>query len=214
MSTNIGYWEEVLKAPTPAYQELFDAEIKYLLDNIKSGAKTLDIGCGEGRNIKTILNRSKDVTGIDNDPIAVKDASDNFSGIPSVRIVCAEAVNLPFEDESFDVVTFLMILPNLDKQKEKGLREAARVLKSDGLLILSTFSEEAFDERMKVYKKVGAPIELVEGTKVIFDKSVGANISEQFSFEEINNLAKSAGLKIIKHSKIGKLAYICTLVKS
>jgi 2-polyprenyl-3-methyl-5-hydroxy-6-metoxy-1,4-benzoquinol methylase len=52
--TNIGYWEQVLEAPTPAYAELFRAEHEYLLENIFPNAKVLDIGCGNGRNIKSI----------------------------------------------------------------------------------------------------------------------------------------------------------------
>ena len=213
MSTNIGYWEQVLQAPTEAYQELFDAERKYLLKEISKDSKVLDIGCGEGRNMKTIFERTTFVSGIDNDKGAVVDARKNFSDSPSTVILQAEAVSLPFPDESFDFVTFLMILPNLDIQKDKALSEVFRVLKKGGSMILSSFSETAFDERMKIYNKVKVPIEKIEGTKFFFDKGLGANTSEQFSLDEIIQLTEKAGFKIVDHQKVSSLAYICKLIK-
>ena len=54
--------------------------------------------------------------------------------------------------------------------------------------------------------------EIKDGT-VVFDESLGANVSEQFSLEEIENLAQSSGLTIAEHQKVGLIAYICKLVK-
>ena len=213
MSTNINYWEQVLQAPTPAYQELFDAERDCIRKHVKPGMNVLDIGSGDGRNMKTILEMTEHVTGVDHDPMAVQDALKNFSGYSSVKLVVGDASKLPFGDETFDVVTFLMILPNLDTQKQIAFNEASRIVKKDGLVILSTFSETALDERMKVYKIVNVPIQRIEGTKVIFDKSLGANTSEQFSLEEIGIQAQNAGLKVVETQKVGKLAYVCVLRK-
>jgi len=210
MPTNIGYWEQVLQAPTPAYQELFDAEYQYLVENVPTNSKVLDIGCGEGRNMKSILEVTSNVYGVDNDIKAVEDAKKN---LPNVQVVQAEAIDLPFEGKTFDVVTFLMILPNLDNGKEKAFQEISRVLKDDGFVILSTFAETAFEERMKIYKQVGVSIKQIDGTKVTFDESVGANTSEQFSLEDIENIAKIAGLKISESHKVGSIAYICKLEK-
>ena len=213
ITKNIGYWEQVLQAPTPAYQELFDAEHKYLLDNVTTNSKVLDVGCGEGRNMKSIYEVTPFVYGVDNDMDAVKDAKENFKDANTVQVVQGEAKSLPFKDKTFDIVTFLMILPNLDKNKEKSIEEASRVLKDDGSIILSTFADTAFEDRMEIYKLVNAPIKKIEGTKVIFDESLGANVSEQFSLQEIEDLAKSAGLTVSNYIKVGSIAYICTLKK-
>lgn len=211
--TNIDYWEKVLQAPSPAYQELFNAEQKYLAENIKFGMAVLDIGCGDGRNIRNILMATNKITGIDNDSKAIKDAKENFKENSSIKLIQADATHLPFEESSFDVVTFLMILPNLDQNKTLALQEATRVLKRGGFLLLSTFSDTAFDERMKVYKKTNAPIKKIEGTKVIFDESLGANVSEQFSREEIEKFGNSAGLTMAECNKVGVIAYLCKFKK-
>lgn len=212
-STNIGYWEQVLNAPTPAYQELFEVEKSYLNEHIMHDSFVLDIRCGEGRNMMSIFQKTGRVYGIDNDPKAVKHAEKNFVGKDTVKVFCADAEKLPFEDETFDTVTFLMILPNLENNKVEAIIESARVLKQGGKLILSTFSETAFEERMKIYKAVGAPIKNIVGTKVIFDESLGANTSEQFSLDELISFGKSAGLRLVEHIKVGDIAYICSFEK-
>jgi ubiquinone/menaquinone biosynthesis C-methylase UbiE len=211
--TNIEYWEKVLQAPTLAYQELFDAEKQYIKVNIPENAFVLDIGCGEGRNMQSIMENTTHVYGIDYNPKAVEDAKKRFEKVDTVQVVCASATELPFKNDTFDAVTFLMILPNLENNKLSAINESARVLKKDGKLILSTFAETAFDERMKIYKAVNVPIKKIEGTTFIFDESLGANVSEQFSLEQLQELGKQAGLEMTDHVKVGDLAYICTFKK-
>lgn len=211
--TNIGYWEKVLKNPTPAYKELIDTEYAYLLEKIPVNSKVLDIGCGDGRNMRTALNMTNHVFGIDNDDVAIGDARQNFSDVNSVGIQKAEATKLPFEDKTFDVVIFFDILQNLDSNKLQVLMEAKRVLKDDGIILLCTYSEEGFEERSKMYNIIHVPIENIEKTKFIFKKSVGAYLSEQFSSDDIKNLADKSMLTVNDLRKIGKLAYICTLNK-
>jgi ubiquinone/menaquinone biosynthesis C-methylase UbiE len=213
-TTNIGYWEQVLATPTIAYQEFFDAERKYLLEKISQNAKVLDIGCGDGRNIKTISKKTTNVIGIDNDGHAINDAKKNFSDTPSIMIVHSEANKLPFEKETFDIVTVFNILENLNTQKEEVLRECSRVLKNDGKLLLTAYADTALEERIEMYNSINVPIEKIDRTTVIFNKSIGANVSEQFSKEQLGELAHSSGLEISDIQKVGNIAYLCTLVKA
>lgn len=212
-NTNIGYWEQVLNAPTPAYQELFDAEKEYLSTNIKPNSFVLDIGCGEGRNIQSILERTQNIFGIDNDQKAVDDAKKRFEKIDTVKVVVASADKLPFEDETFDVVIMMNVFYNLDNKKDISLSEVARVLRSKGTFTLSSYAETAFDERMKIYKMVNAPIKKIEGTKVVFDESLRANTSEQFSLDELRAFGEKSGLLLVDSKKVGDIAYIVTYQK-
>jgi len=210
---NIHYWEEVLNAPTPEYRAFFEAEHAFLLERIRPNSKVLDIGCGEGRNMRSIFSVTKDVHGIDNDETAVEHAKENFRGIESVTIVQANATELPFEDKTFDTVTHLMALSNFAVHKVDSLKECARVLKDDGFIILSSFSDTAFDQRMKIYTQVGVPIKRIEGTTVIFDESVGAHTSEQFSQEQIEQLAEESGLTVVEYNRVGELCFLAILKK-
>lgn len=213
MTTNIGYWEKVLQDPTSSYRQLFDAEKEYLLTNILRDTYVLDVGCGDGSTIQTILPITSNVSGIDNDIKAVEDARLRLSSIPTANILLADALALPFESKVFDAVTHMMTLVNFEDKKAKALEEMSRVLKDEGKIIISVYSEDALQIRLDMYKQIGVPIEGIEGTKVIFNESVGANESEQFSKEDIRALVDEAGLRIFNCIKVADIAYICELRK-
>ena len=213
MTTNIGYWEKILQNPTDSYRHLFESEKEFLSTHIAKDIFVLDVGCGDGTTIQTILPITTNVVGIDNDPKAVEDAKVKLLSTPTVKVMLADALTLPFPDKTFDVVLHMMTLVNFQENKIQALREMVRVLKDDGKIIVSVYSEDALPVRLEMYTQIGIPIEKTEGTKVIFDKSVGANESEQFSKEEIDSLAKNASLVVAECKKIETIAYICQLTK-
>ena len=77
---------------------------------------------------------------------------------------------------------------------------------------MSMYSEDAFDERIKLYKEHKVPIREIKGTTVIFDEELGDNISEQHSKEELREIFEKASLKVIDIKKVG-IAYLCKLRK-
>ncbi|MCR5822551.1 MAG: class I SAM-dependent methyltransferase [Bacteroidales bacterium] len=73
-------------------------------------ANALDVGCGGGANVARLLNRCPKgtVTGIDYSPVSVKKSTEvNAAAIAAGRCKVLEgsAVALPFEADSFDLVT-------------------------------------------------------------------------------------------------------------
>jgi ubiquinone/menaquinone biosynthesis C-methylase UbiE len=77
---------------------------------ISEEANILDIGCGGGGNIARLLKRCPKgtVTGIDFSPVSVKKSTEvNTEAIATGRCKVLEgnAATLPFDDESFDLVT-------------------------------------------------------------------------------------------------------------
>jgi len=212
MPRNIELWEQAISAPTLAYEKMLETERQFLLDNIPNNAGVLDVGCGDGRNIRTILERTDKVVGLDKDSVAVQNATKKLEQFPNIKIVNADAVSMPFDNSSFDVVTVIGLMENLDNDKVNVLKECARVLSENGKVMIMAYNEDAFEERMKIYKQINAPIKSIEGTKVIFDESLGANISEQFSQEQISEIAKATGLQLVSCEKQG-IVNICTLTK-
>lgn len=206
---NIDCWEKLLENPPLSYIELFKQERNYLRNNISSNQKVLDIGCGNGRNILSIADITRTITGVDIDSKAVEDTEQNTIQYPKIKVVQGNVTSLPLKDKSFDVVIFSMTLVNLDNQKEKALSEMKRVIKDNGKIIISVYSEKALSERRKIYSQVGVPIINESNGKFIFDKE--GFVSEQFSMKDIRQLIKPIGLKIIDHEEVGDLAYIFTL---
>jgi SAM-dependent methyltransferase len=82
--------------------------------------RLLDIGCGENRLVRQYGNG----VGVD-----VVDWGD-------VDLVVEDSANLPFPDESFDTISLVACLNHIPK-REETLHEASRLLKDDGLLLVT-----------------------------------------------------------------------------
>lgn len=206
------YWDAVLKHLPDSYQEWFSEERKYLKKFVTPNAKVLEVGCGDGRSIFDLLPITKNITGIDHDDKAISDAKITFSNEPTIKILKADAVHLPFQNAEFDFVICMTTFANFADKKFIILEEMKRVLNNTGKIIISVFAENAFEERMKVYKKVGVKIKEIKNTTVIFDESLGDNISEQFTKIQLEDIFLQASLKVEDITKVN-IAYICTLSK-
>ncbi len=95
-----------------------------------SNPKILDVGCGTGANLK-MLAECGSVEGVDISPQAVEFCRER--GLNSVKLGAIE--ELPYENESFEIVTALDVVEHLDDDVA-GLREMRRVLRHDGRLLL------------------------------------------------------------------------------
>jgi ubiquinone/menaquinone biosynthesis C-methylase UbiE len=209
MSTNIDYWEQVVKNPPPAYEDLFQKEKDYLRTHVRPNSKVLDIGCGNGRNILSIVDIAKNITGLDNSQKAVQYTKDNLKIYPNVEVVLGDALNLPFEDSSFDFVLLSMTLVNFADGKLKALQEMKRVVKDEGKVIISVYSEKALPDRIAMYNQIGTKIKDEKDGYVTFE--IEGLTSEQFTREQLEDLANKAGLKMTHCEEAGVLAYVCTL---
>lgn len=109
---------------------LEEALRRHLVTN-NQNLDVLDIGCGPGGNL-LFLERFGFVTGLDISKEALRLARDkNFK-----KLVQGSAETLPFPDASFNVVSILDVLEHVNDD-EGTLGEIARVLKKDGVLLLT-----------------------------------------------------------------------------
>jgi len=210
---NNDYHNILLQSLPESYKIWFDEEKKYLEKNINKNAKVLEIGSGDGRSIFDLIAITKNITGIDHNQKAIRKARQRFPEYSSIVFIKTDAENLPFKESDFDYVICMCSFMNFGNKKEQILSEMKRVLKPTGKIIISTFSQNALPERMKVYKKLNAPIKEVsqKGT-VIFDESFGDNISEQFTKEELIRIFNQAKLQVVDMVECN-IAYLCLLSK-
>lgn len=96
----------------------------------------LDIACGTGYGLAFLKTAARSVTGVDVDPEAAREALSECD-TQKVRVLLGDGTNLPFTDESFDVVTSFETLEHLHA-RTAFLSELKRILKPQGKLILST----------------------------------------------------------------------------
>lgn len=105
---------------------------------LRDGDKILEVGCGNGYYL-SLLNRlglNISLTGIDNDKLALFDAK-RFIGDEKVILIFADATRLPFKDSSFNKIICSEVIEHIRDDK-KVLQEIHRVLKKEGIMVLST----------------------------------------------------------------------------
>lgn len=101
--------------------------------NKYNGKKVLDIGCGPGWYTVSYGRGGADVTGVDLTERAVTLASKfiEFEGLENTKVRQADAQNLPFENETFDLVASSGVLHHVPDPLA-AFREVRRVLKPEG----------------------------------------------------------------------------------
>jgi len=114
-----------------------EAAIVFKFLNPKKNEKILDIGCGDGVWYNQLRKRGIQVTGLDTssyDLNKLKERAKSFD-IES-KIIEADAQNMPFEQNTFDKTYSISTFEHI-KDDKKVFREVARVLKPQGLLVIS-----------------------------------------------------------------------------
>lgn len=117
----------------------FWPEFSFLKNYIKDGDGVLDIGCGNGRLLEVLNGKNVDYIGIDKSEKILKIAREKH---PKRKFLIADALNLPFPGSCFDKVFAIAIFHHIPSKelRERFLREAERILKPNGLLILTVWN--------------------------------------------------------------------------
>lgn len=110
-----------------------------ILKYIKSGDKILEVGCGEGILSMMAAKKGAEVVATDISTANLEEAQKlaDKEGVKNIKFLLADAENLPFDDNSFDVVIADNVLEHLP-DFEKGLAEIKRITKSKAIIALPT----------------------------------------------------------------------------
>lgn len=120
--------------------------IKSEMRKNKRNLKILDIGCNDGSISKLMQDLGNKIYGIDIVPILVKEA--RSKGIEA-KVGDAED-GLPFSKNSFDIVYAGEVIEHI-YDTEFFLREIRRVLKDDGVLIITTPNIASLPNRIRLF---------------------------------------------------------------
>lgn len=104
---------------------------KYLPGGTRTSRRALDLGCGAGLNLER-LSQYAQTTGTD----YYEEALHFCRRRGFTRLCKADAANLPFGSNLFDIVTALDVIEHLDDD-QVALAELYRVMRPGGVLIIS-----------------------------------------------------------------------------
>lgn len=195
--------EEFSRTRSRIWEELRFFE-KYVADN----EKVLDSGCGNGRLYELFKEKTISYYGVDFSEELIKIARKHY---PQFKFQVADALNLPFSANFFDKVFSIAVLHHIPSKelRLKYLKEIKRVLRPEGILILTVWNLGSFRKFIIILKYI--VLKIIGKTKLDFGDtfvSWGKQISRYlhcFSKKELKKLSEEAGFKI-KEIKILKRA--------
>jgi SAM-dependent methyltransferase len=122
--------EWVAWARTPGHDAYWSYRDAFFALLPEPGGPVLEVGCGEGRVLRDLKERGYDLTGLDASPSLLEAAR---GADPDGRYVLGRAEDLPFEDDSFDLVVAYNVLMDVEDMPQ-AVAEIARVLRPGGRL--------------------------------------------------------------------------------
>lgn len=180
-------------------------EIPFVLDNMpEPPAKLLDVSCSYSQFLLEMDKLGFDAYGIDI----------NDYGVPYSKFMIADARNIPFENKSFDVVTCISALEHYGLVETSydsdtvydpeapftAIKEMARVIKDDGMIILTLpfgYGEGDWLKWIKFYNRdMIRQLSNVDGLYV-FKQQIKACINNLW-----NEICQKEGEKILTTDKV------------
>jgi ubiquinone/menaquinone biosynthesis C-methylase UbiE len=133
-----GEYDERIPGAGPADDRFTETERAYLRKRLGSDDDVLELGCGTGRFVVAFGGEVRSMTGLDLSPAMLEQASrkGEAAGL-ELQLVEGDMRNLPFDDDSFDVVYSMLALMHLPvDSRQQVFLEAARVLRPGGRMIV------------------------------------------------------------------------------
>ena len=157
------------------------------------GKNILDIACGSGYGAKILAQAgAAKVTAIDQSLEAITKAKQNYSAT-NIEYKVGDAENFGEADGAFDLVTSFETIEHL-KNPEKYLAEIARVLKREGIFLVSTPNREIFGQKN--------PYHWHEFTRSEFEEILKKYFKNILILEQTNGIAS-----LIKSGETGKIYF-------
>ena len=160
---------------------------------INKGMKVLELGCGTGdmwKNREDLIKLCSKLTLSDFSEGMLSTTKNNIGEYNNVDYKVIDIQEIPFENETFDVVIANMMLyhvPDIDK----GLAEVRRVLKRGGLFYCATYGEHGIVEYL---------------SKILSAYGVADNVNKNFTLQNGGEILSRAFSRVEKREYIDSLA--------
>ena len=156
-----GYYSEKLSAERlelcyklapPRVVQYLDAEISFVAQRIKKENYVLEMGCGYGRVLKSLCSSSRHLYGIDN-ALSTLIYTRSFLSSDICCLSVMDAYDQGFKPGTFDLVFCIQNgISAFGREPELLINEAVRITKKGGMVLLSSYSDKFWDNRLEWFE--------------------------------------------------------------
>ena len=115
---------------------------------LATGKRVLDAACGEGYGSAILSDFAQEVVGLDLSVEVIMHARDVYGQRSNLSFTSGSVIMIPFHDSTFDMVVSFETIEHIDaKDQDLFLSEVRRVLRPDGLFIVSTPNRVNYSDR-------------------------------------------------------------------
>jgi ubiquinone/menaquinone biosynthesis C-methylase UbiE len=174
-------YKELLAAHDETYLRHY---VELVIRYAPSGSRILDLGCGNGISSRLLNQADFDVVGTDISALFLEEAQEWEN--PKLRYKVCDVLELPFENNSFDVICSNELIEHLP-DVETALTEMIRVVRKGGKVVLSGPNlcspiTPFLDWIRMMFGKPGRPVwgETKQQTLQQFKRNCGLYINKRF----------------------------------
>lgn len=175
---------------------------------LRAGDSAIDVCCGTGKLAALIAERVGPfgrVEGIDVSPEMVAHAANGLHAMVQVHFTVGSAVELPFEDGTFDAATIGFGLRNLPNF-EAGFRELARVLRPGGRVVCLELSLPASRTLARAYHGTFRRTAPIAARLLRAPRDAYAYLPQSLDGfpdpDQISDAMRSAGLRDVRYVRL------------
>jgi len=136
------------------YSLINDLEFEKIQPFVR-GKKTLEVGCGTGLILERVHKTAQEAVGVD-----ISTGMLEVCRKKGLNVLEASATELPFEDNTFDLVYSFKVLAHVP-DIEKAIKEIVRVMKPQGRVVLefyNPFSFKGLNDKLRTIVRRRRPV--------------------------------------------------------
>ena len=134
-------------------KQFLEAEIEFVLKEVKYTDTVLDLGCGYGRVAVELLKKAKKVIGIDISKENIELAKKIIDDAENCKFYVMDAIDLKFPNNYFNTVICIQNgISAFHVDPLKLFEESIRVTGKGGTVLFSSYSEKFWKDRLEWFQ--------------------------------------------------------------
>lgn len=134
-------WDSIASSFDKTRRKPWEICIDFIVE-LPEDSIVADLGCGNGRHLIPCAKHCRKAVGLDISGSLLKIIQDKTIGMDNIELIHGDLKYLPFKDNSFDAILYIASLHNIEGRfnRVRSLREAKRILKKNGIGLISVWS--------------------------------------------------------------------------